>query len=235
MLWSVLEAHAWVATRSRQQEQHPSCPHRYIKKWQELIPVSFLMQLSTTICVMLLFAHVAACTLVLAAKLEGLPEGSWMVQYGAFEPIEVPDLRLWRAIMHAMHVVPTQAPANTPSSQETRVPLPADLVEQPAIMQYLYALFISTSHLFCLGYGLPTMPGSLVELCVTLVSMIVGSVLFLVVVGTLPTAILEQEVSAAAQELEGEHVPLPTARCATASSRASAAHTALQHRTAQFV
>lgn len=47
----------------------------------------------------------------------------------------------------------------------------------------------------------------------TLVSMIVGSVLFLVVVGTLPTAILEQEVSAAAQELEGDHVPLPTARC----------------------
>ena len=95
----------------------------------------------------------------------------------------------------------------------------ADLVEQPAIRQYLYALFISTSHLFCLGYGLPTMPGSLVELCVTLVSMIVGSVLFLVVVGTLPTAILEQEVSAAAQELEGDHVPLPTARCASYCTR----------------
>jgi hypothetical protein len=42
------------------------------------------MQLSTTICVMLLFAHVAACTLVLASKLEGLPEGSWLVQYGMF-------------------------------------------------------------------------------------------------------------------------------------------------------
>lgn len=96
----------------------------------------------------------------------------------------------------------------------------ADLTEQPAIRQYLYALFISTSHLFCLGYGLPTMPGSLVELCVTLMSMIVGSVLFLVVVGTLPTAILEQEVSAAAQELEGDHVPLPTARCAVSNLQA---------------
>lgn len=90
----------------------------------------------------------------------------------------------------------------------------ADLTDKTAFIQYLYALFNSTSHLFCLGYGLPTIPGSLVELCVTLVSMIVGSVLFLVVVGTLPTAILEQEVSAAAQELEGDHVPLPTARYA---------------------
>lgn len=59
------------------------------------------------------------------------------------------------------------------------------------------------------------MPGTYVELCVTLISMIIGSVLFLVVVGTLPTVILESEVSAAAQELEGDHVPLPTARCAS--------------------
>lgn len=76
---------------SRQSSKHPkrpSRPYRYIKKWQELIPVSsILMQLSTTICVMLLFAHVAACTLVLTAKLEGLPEGSWMVQYGALERV----------------------------------------------------------------------------------------------------------------------------------------------------
>lgn len=63
------------------------------------------------------------------------------------------------------------------------------------------------------------MPGTFVELCVTLVSMIVGSVLFLVVVGTLPTVILESEVSAAAQELEGDHVPLPSARCATLERR----------------
>ena len=55
-----------------------------MKKWQEMVPVSSIfMQLSTTVCVMLMFAHVAACMLVLAAKLEGMPEGSWMVQYGA--------------------------------------------------------------------------------------------------------------------------------------------------------
>lgn len=53
------------------------------------------MQLSTTICVMLLFAHVAACTLVLAAKLEGLPEGSWMVQYG------MAIVTLWYMLMHS--------------------------------------------------------------------------------------------------------------------------------------
>lgn len=56
---------------------------RYVKKWQEMVPVSSIfMQLSTTVCVMLMFAHVAACMLVLVAKLEGMPEGSWMVQYG---------------------------------------------------------------------------------------------------------------------------------------------------------
>lgn len=49
-----------------------------------MVPVSnIFMQLSTTVCVMLMFAHVAACMLVLVAKLEGMPEGSWMVQYGA--------------------------------------------------------------------------------------------------------------------------------------------------------
>jgi len=58
------------------------------------------------------------------------------------------------------------------------------------------------------------MPGTFVELCVTLISMIVGSILFLVVVGTLPTVILESEVSAAANEMDGDHVPLPTARFA---------------------
>lgn len=48
-----------------------------------MVPVSSIfMQLSTTVCVMLMFAHVAACMLVLVAKLEGMPEGSWMVQYG---------------------------------------------------------------------------------------------------------------------------------------------------------
>ena len=57
------------------------------------------------------------------------------------------------------------------------------------------------------------MPGTFVEMCVTLVSMVIGSVLFLVVVGTLPTAVLEQEVSAAAHEMDGDGVPLPTARC----------------------
>lgn len=89
-------------------------------------------------------------------------------------------------------------------------------------MQYLYALFISTSHLFCLGYGLASMPGTFVEMCVTLVSMVIGSVLFLVVVGTLPTAVLEQEVSAAAHEMDGDGVPLPTARCACCHARGSA-------------
>lgn len=88
----------------------------------------------------------------------------------------------------------------------------AELQDGSKSKQYVYALFISTSHLFCLGYGLASMPGTFVELCVTLISMIVGSVLFLVVVGTLPTVILESEVSAAAQELEGDHVPLPGAR-----------------------
>jgi hypothetical protein len=92
-------------------------------------------------------------------------------------------------------------------------------VDDPISKQYIYALFISTSHLFCLGYGLGTMPGTYVELCVTYVSMTVGSILFLVVVGTLPTAVLEQEVSAAAQELDGAHVPLPTARYASAVLR----------------
>jgi hypothetical protein len=81
----------------------------------------------------------------------------------------------------------------------------------------MYALFISTSHLFCLGYGLASMPGTFAEMCVTFVSMIMGSILFLVVVGTLPTAVLEQEVSAAAHELEGDNVPLPTARYAPAN------------------
>jgi hypothetical protein len=76
----------------------------------------------------------------------------------------------------------------------------------------MYALFISTSHLFCLGYGLATMPGTFSEMCVTLVSMVIGSVLFLVVVGTLPTAVLEQEVASAAHALEGDNVPLPSAR-----------------------
>jgi hypothetical protein len=104
-----------------------------------------------------------------------------------------------------------------------------DLIEQPALRQYIYAFFSSTSHLFCLGYGLPSIPGSFVELCVTLVSMIVGSVLFLVVVGTLPTAILEQEVSAAAQELEGANVPLPTARCAALSSGIASAQALNNH------
>jgi hypothetical protein len=84
--------------------------------------------------------------------------------------------------------------------------------------QYVYALFISTSHLFCLGYGLASIPGNFIELCVTLVSMTAGSILFLVVVGTLPTAVLEQEVSAAAHELEGGNVPLATARSASCSS-----------------
>ena len=57
---------------------------RYLKKWQELIPVSsIMMQLATCVAVMLLFAHFAACMLILAAKLEGLPEGSWLVIYGA--------------------------------------------------------------------------------------------------------------------------------------------------------
>jgi hypothetical protein len=92
----------------------------------------------------------------------------------------------------------------------------ADLHNDPVAKQYIYALFISTSHLFCLGYGLATMPGTLVELIVTLVSMTVGSILFLVVVGTLPTAVLEQEVNAAAIEMEGDQLPLPTARCSTA-------------------
>lgn len=176
------------------------------------------MQLSTTICVMLLFAHVAACTLVLAAKLEGLPDGSWMVQYGmSLLYPEYMHLR-WRSncndhgtvSCHASRLLTRETCAATFSG--TYVCVSADLIEKSSSIQYLYAMFISTSHLFCLGYGLPTMPGTLVELSVTLVSMIVGSVLFLVVVGTLPTAILEQEVSAAAQELEGDHVPLPTAR-----------------------
>ena len=86
-------------------------------------------------------------------------------------------------------------------------------MERETVVQYLYALFISTSHLFCLGYGLASMPGTFVEMCVTLVSMVIGSVLFLVVVGTLPTAVLEQEVSAAAHEADGDGVPLPSARC----------------------
>lgn len=88
----------------------------------------------------------------------------------------------------------------------------AALTEQKVIVQYIYALFISTSHLFCLGYGLASIPGTFTELCFTLVSMVIGAVLFLVVVGTLPTAVLEQEVSAAAHEIEGDHVPLPCAR-----------------------
>ena len=92
--------------------------------------------------------------------------------------------------------------------------LHAELTERSAFVQYMYALFISTSHLFCLGYGLASMPGTYSEMWVTLVSMIIGSVLFLVVVGTLPTAVLEQEVAAAAHELEGDNVPLPSARCA---------------------
>jgi hypothetical protein len=53
---------------------------RYIKKWQELIPVlSIMMQLATCVCVMLLFAHIAACGLVIAAQLEGLPPECWLV------------------------------------------------------------------------------------------------------------------------------------------------------------
>lgn len=47
---------------------------------------SIMMQLATCVGVMLLFAHFAACMLVLAAKLEGLPEGSWLVFYGAHAP-----------------------------------------------------------------------------------------------------------------------------------------------------
>lgn len=43
-----------------------------------------MVQLATCVGVMMLFAHFAACMLVLAAKLEGLPEGSWMVAYGAW-------------------------------------------------------------------------------------------------------------------------------------------------------
>lgn len=34
----------------------------------------------------MLFAHAVACLLVLAAKLEGLPDGSWMVVYGVHDP-----------------------------------------------------------------------------------------------------------------------------------------------------
>ena len=44
---------------------------------------SIVMSLFTCVCVMLLFAHIAACMLVLAAQLEGLPDGSWLVFYGA--------------------------------------------------------------------------------------------------------------------------------------------------------
>ena len=90
--------------------------------------------------------------------------------------------------------------------------IPAGIDEQAPFVQYMYALFISTSHLFCLGYGLASMPGTYTEMWVTLVSMIIGSVLFLMVVGTLPTAVLESEVAAAAQELDGDNVPLPSAR-----------------------
>jgi hypothetical protein len=67
-----------------------------------------VMQLSTTMCVMLLFAHVAACTLVLAAKLEGFPEGSWMVQYGQLtDPLFIPTTRVHcmsTHFFHGMHV-----------------------------------------------------------------------------------------------------------------------------------
>jgi hypothetical protein len=91
-------------------------------------------------------------------------------------------------------------------------PCRADVIERSKFIQYMYALFISTSHLLCLGYGLASMPGTYSEMCVTLVSMVIGSVLFLVVVGTLPTAVLELEVAAAAHELEGDGVPLPSAR-----------------------
>jgi hypothetical protein len=43
------------------------------------------MQLITCIWVMLIFAHVAACLLILAAKLDGLPDSSWMVVYGVHQ------------------------------------------------------------------------------------------------------------------------------------------------------
>lgn len=53
---------------------------RYLKKWQQLIPVSsIMMQLGTCICVMMLFAHIAACMLVIAAQLEGMPPECWLV------------------------------------------------------------------------------------------------------------------------------------------------------------
>ena len=47
---------------------------------------SILMQLSTTICVMLLFAHIAACGLIIASELEGMPPECWLVANSAPQP-----------------------------------------------------------------------------------------------------------------------------------------------------
>jgi hypothetical protein len=87
------------------------CARRYIKKWQELLPVSsIIMQLITCIWVMLIFAHVAACLLILAAKLDGLPDSSWMVVYGVHQQADamhaqdhpVPHTRLLATKLHAL-------------------------------------------------------------------------------------------------------------------------------------
>ena len=90
---------------------------RYIKKWQELIPVSsIMMQLSTCVCVMLLFAHIAACFLVIASQLEGLPPECWLVYYGARCHVS-----LWRDTASCCLVICHSALASADEADSSRL------------------------------------------------------------------------------------------------------------------
>lgn len=119
----------------------------------------------TCIFVMLIFAHCAACLLIVAAKTEGLPEESWMVVYGT---CRLAALHAPSRLSMAMHDTGARVRSGITGSVRTPAACaaPADVIHKSKAVQYVYALFISTSHLFCLGYGLASIPGTFVELCV---------------------------------------------------------------------
>ena len=100
-----------------------ACSCRYIKKWQELIPLSsIVMSLITCVCVMLLFAHIAACMLVLAAQLEGLPDGSWIVFYGVLYQARTRLLRRFVMLRSSgLHTPPWGVPESIHSKQPSHI------------------------------------------------------------------------------------------------------------------
>ena len=57
------------------------------------------------------------------------------------------------------------------------------LEDESRPVQYLWSLFMALSHMLCIGYGPPGSPGTITELSMTIMSMLIGASLYVILIG----------------------------------------------------